>query len=264
MTVQSVERALKILLLFSHRRPVMGISEISRMMDLPKGTVHGLIRTLLSHGFLSQDSQSKKYRLGLKIHELGIILSGSLELNQRAAGPCHQLSRRTGLLSRIGIWDGGSVVITLNTHPDPMPVLPHQVGPRIHAYCSAIGKAILAFLDEAQVDAYLHRTRLAAFTHATITDEAKLREDLAATRNRGYAKDREEAVKGLGCIGAPIFDQQGTVTGGLSLSGPVKQVFGDAADERQAVRLSEEVLGTAAEISQYLGYFPAILDPHSP
>jgi DNA-binding IclR family transcriptional regulator len=105
---------------------------------------------------------------------------------------------------------------------------------------------------------------LAAFTHATITDEAKLREDLAATRNRGYAKDREEAVKGLGCIGAPIFDQQGAVTGGLSLSGPVKQVFGDAEDDHQAVRLSEEVLGTAAEISQYLGYFPAILDPRSP
>ena len=264
MTVQSVERALKILSLFSHRRPVMGISEISRLMDLPKGTVHGLIRTLLSHGFLSQDPQSKKYRLGLKIHELGIILSGSLEINQRAAGPCHQLSRRTGLLSRIGIWDGGSVVITLNTHPDPMPVLPHQVGPRIHAYCSAIGKAILAFLDEAELYAYLQRTRLTAFTPATITDEEKLREDLAATRRRGYAVDREEAVQGLGCIGAPIFDQQGAVTGGLSLSGPVKKVFSDAAVEEQTESLPEEVLGTAAEVSRYLGYFPAILDPQSP
>ncbi|MFP4453691.1 MAG: IclR family transcriptional regulator, partial [Desulfobacterales bacterium] len=115
MSVQAVERALKILTLFSHRQPVLGISELSRMMDLPKGTVHGLIRTLVKHGFLKQDEQTRKYRLGLKIHELGIVLSGTLELNQKAAGPCHQLSRRTGLLSRIGIWDGGSVVITLNT-----------------------------------------------------------------------------------------------------------------------------------------------------
>ena len=68
MSVQSVERALKILTLFSHRQPVLGISELSRLMNLPKGTVHGLTRTLVQHGFLKQDEQTRKYRLGLKIH----------------------------------------------------------------------------------------------------------------------------------------------------------------------------------------------------
>ncbi len=255
MSVQSVERALRILTLFSHRQPVLGISELSRLMDLPKGTVHGLTRTLVEHGFLKQDEQTRKYRLGLKIHELGIVLSGTLELNQKAAGPCHQLSRRTSLLSRIGIWDGGSVVITLNTHPNPMPVLPHQVGPRIHAYCSAIGKAILAFLDEQTLNAYLARTPLTAFTPSTITSRQKLIEDLKTARSRGYAVDREEAVQGLGCIGAPIFDRHGTVAGALSLSGPVKQVLGSRAEE-----LSAEVLSTAAEISRFFGYFPGIME----
>lgn len=255
MSVQSVERALKILTLFSHRQPVLGISELSRMMDLPKGTVHGLTRTLVEHGFLKQDEQTRKYRLGLKIHELGIVLSGTLELNQKAAGPCHQLSRRTGLLSRIGIWDGGSVVITLNTHPNPMPVLPHQVGPRIHAYCSGIGKAILAFLDEQTLESYLSKTTMTAFTPSTITSKKGLMEDLKAARARGYSIDSEEAVQGLGCIGAPIFDRQGAVAGALSLSGPVNQVLGENAEN-----LSGEVLATAAEISRFLGYFPAVME----
>ena len=255
MSVQSVQRALTILTLFSHRRPVLGISELSRLMDLPKGTVHGITRTLVDQGFLSQDEQSRKYRLGLKIHELGIVLSGTLELNQKAAGPCHQLSRRTGLLSRIGIWDGGSVVITLNTHPNPMPVLPYQVGPRIHAYCSAIGKAILAFLDEKTIKEYLDRTRMTAFTPHTVTVKKKLLEDLKATRSRGYAIDRQEAVQGMGCMGAPIFDHQGVVAGALSLSGPVNQVLGDQTEE-----LAGEVLSTAAEVSRLFGYFPAIME----
>lgn len=255
MSVQSVERALKILTLFSHRQPVLGISELSRMMDLPKGTVHGLTRTLVEHGFLKQDEQTRKYRLGLKIHELGNVLSGTLELNQKAAGPCHQLSRRTGLLSRIGIWDGGSVVITLNTHPNPMPVLPHQVGPRIHAYCSGIGKAILAFLDEQTLESYLSKTTMTAFTPSTITSKKGLMEDLKAARARGYSIDSEEAVQGLGCIGAPIFDRQGAVAGALSLSGPVNQVLGENAEN-----LSGEVLATAAEISRFFGYFPAVME----
>ncbi len=255
MTVQSVERALKILSLFSHRRPVLGIAEISRIMDLPKATVHGLTRTLLEQGFLAQDEQSRKYRLGLKLHELGIILSGSLELNQKAAAPCYQLSRQTGLMSRVGIWDGGSVVITLNTHPHPRPVLPHQLGPRIHAYCSAIGKAILAFLPQKELEAYLERTRLTAFTQSTITDKNRLLEDLEDTRSRGYSIDREEAVAGLSCIGAPVFDYRGESAGALSLSGPADRLAGEEIE-----KLTAEVLHTAAEISGFLGYFPHTIE----
>ena len=251
MTVQSVERALKILSLFSHRRPLLGISELSDIMDLPKGTVHGLTRTLAEKGFLSQDPQTRKYRLGLKIHELGIVLSGTLDLNQKAAGPCEQLSRKTGLLSRIGIWDGGSVVITMNIHPSPMPVLPHQVGPRIHAYCSGIGKAILAYLDADTLDEYLAGIHLTPFTPATITSRSKLRADLEATRSRGYSLDYEEALKGLGCIGAPVFDRQAAVAGAISLSGNVDKVLGENLES-----LAGDVVAAAAEISRFMGYYP--------
>jgi IclR family transcriptional regulator, KDG regulon repressor len=252
MSIQSVDRALQILALFSHRSPVLGVTEISRAVGLSKGTVHGLIRTLLQQRFLQQDSATRKYRLGLKIYELGIILSGTLEINQKAAGPLNQLSKETLLECRVAIWDGDSMVITSSVHPRPRAVLPHQFGPRVHAYCSAIGKTVLAFLDAEQIDSYLQRTVFVAFTPSTVTDRQLLAQELELTRRRGYAIDREEAVQGLSCIGAPIFQRSGEIAGAISVSGNTQRVLGEKSDV-----FIGALLKTAAEISRYMGYYPA-------
>jgi IclR family transcriptional regulator, KDG regulon repressor len=252
MSIQSVDRALQILTLFSHRYPVLGVTEISRAVGLSKGTVHGLIRTLLQQGFLQQDSSTRKYRLGLKIYELGIILSGTLEINQKSAGPLNLLSKETLLDCRLAIWDGDSMVITSTVHPRPRAVLPHQFGPRVHAYCSAIGKAVLAFSDEETGKSYLKRTPLVSFTPGTITQKGRLLEELALTRQRGYSVDREEAVPGLSCIGAPIHQRDGQVAGAISVSGGTQRVLGDKMES-----FSGALLKTAAEISRYMGFYPA-------
>lgn len=256
MSIQSVDRALQILALFSHRSPVLGVTDISRALGLSKGTVHGLIRTLLKQGFLQQDLPSRKYRLGLKIYELGIILAGTLEINQKAAGLINQLSKATQRIVRVAIWDGDSMVITCDATPRPRAVLPHQFGPRVHAYCSAIGKAVLAFLDEGSVKGYIERTELIAFTDATITDPERLYADLDAIRNRGYAVDRQEAVQGLICVGAPVFNRDGQVAGSISLSGSAQRM-----DENKIVELSEELLKTTGEVSRYMGYLPDFSNP---
>ncbi|MCJ8501236.1 IclR family transcriptional regulator [Desulfatitalea alkaliphila] len=255
MAIQSVDRALQILNLFSHRVPVLGVTEISRAVGLSKGTVHGLIRTLLQQGFLQQDSATRKYRLGLKIYELGIIWAGTLEINQKSAGPMNQLAKETLLECRLAIWDGDSMVITSTVHPRARAVLPHQFGPRVHAYCSAIGKAVLAFMDDAQVERYLKRTQFTAFTPNTVTDRQQLLEDLVQTRQRGYAFDREEAVQGLSCIGAPIYQRSGQVAGALSVSGGTQRVMGDKMEG-----FALALMNTAAEISRYMGYFPGYGD----
>ena len=258
MSIQSVDRALQILALFSHRCPVLGVTEISRALELSKGTVHGLIRTLLKQGFLQQDLPSRKYRLGLKIYELGIILAGTLEINQKAAGLINQLAKTTQRIVRVAIWDGDSMVITSDAHPRPRAVLPHQFGPRVHAYCSAIGKAVLAFLEEELVELYLQRTELTPFTDATITDAEMLRADLVATRKRGYALDRQEAVQGLVCVGAPVFHRDGKVAGSISLSGAAQRM-----DDDKIAELSEELLKTTGEVSRYMGYLPDFSNPTS-
>ncbi len=252
MSIQSVDRALQILTLFSNRYPVLGVTEISRAVGLSKGTVHGLIRTLLQHGFLQQDLPTRKYRLGLKIYELGIILAGTLEINQKAAGPVNQLAKETQLVCRLAIWDGDAMVVTSTVHPRPRAVLPHQFGPRIHAYCSAVGKAVLAYLDEKQLADYLQRTQFFAFTPTTHCAKEALRKDLHETRQRGYALDREEAVMGMGCLGAPIFQRDSRVVGAVSISGNPQRMFGEKMDT-----FADELMKTAASISRYLGYIPA-------
>jgi IclR family transcriptional regulator, KDG regulon repressor len=252
MSIQSVDRALKILTLFSHRHPALGVTEISQALGLSKGTVHGLIRTLLRQGFLQQDLPSRRYRLGLKIYELGIILAGSMEINQKAAGPINQLAKTTGLVCRLSIWDGDSMVITSDASPRPRAVLPYQFGPRVHAYCSAMGKAVLAFLDPKELKNYLDRTQLSAFTTSTITQKEALVAELEDTRKRGYAVDREEAVPGMVCLGAPVFHREGHVAGAISVSGSVARMLGDKMDG-----IAEELMKTAAEISRYMGHMPA-------
>jgi IclR family KDG regulon transcriptional repressor len=234
----------------------MGVAQISRNLSLPKGTVHGLVRTLVQHGFLTQDPTTRKYRLGLRIHELGMVLAGTLELNLKAAGPCQQLAKRSQLIARVAIWDGDAVVITLNIYPAARPVLPHQIGPRVHAYCSATGKAVLAFLDEVSLKAYLDRTKLVPFTPSTITTKKRLLEDLRGVRERGYSIDREEAVQELACIGAPLFERNGIVAGSLSLSGPPSRVLGKRMES-----LAMALMHTADEISRHMGYAPPAVEP---
>ena len=134
-------------------------------------------------------------------------------------------------------------------------MLPFRFGPRVHAYCSAMGKSILAFLDESQVKSYLERTSLVAFTATTVTEKEQLLEELAETRRRGYAVDREEAVQGVGCIGAPVFQRDGQAAGSISISGSASRILGDKMAE-----YTEELLRTAAEVSRYMGHFPAFAD----
>jgi DNA-binding IclR family transcriptional regulator len=231
----------------------VGITEISHDLALAKGTVHGLVRTLSRAGFLLQDPESRRYRLGLKIYELGMISAGTLEINNKAIGPASQLAKRTGLISKIAIWDGSSALLVLQTDPRAHSLFPQQIGPSIPGHCSAVGKAMLAQLKPEEVTAYLERTPLVPYTSKTIVDKEKLLKDLQETRQRGYSIDREETVLGFDCIGAPILGRTGKIEGAISLSGSPEQVLPKQIEKSEA--LIRQLLITAGEISRSLGYW---------
>lgn len=258
MGIQSVHRALDILSLFSAAQPRLGITEMSNVLGLPKATVHGLVRTLVQRGFLYQDIETRKYRLGLTIYELGTILAGTLKINQVGAGPAHRLAQNTRQMVRVAIWDQDAILVTLNLFPQSQAVRFHQLGPRVPAYCSALGKAILAWLTTEDLAGYLKRTHLSEYTAHTITDRKRLLQDLEQTRRRGYAVDREECLVGLACIGAPVFDHTGRPTASISISGAPELL-----QDKQLSSIVLELIDAAREISRSMGYLPEAVPPQT-
>lgn len=241
------------LLLFKRNRPTLGITEISQDLGLAKGTVHGLVRTLAKAGFLQQDPESRKYRLGLKIYELGMILAGTLEITDKAAEATSQLAKKTGLVAKVAIWDGSSALLVLHIDPRAHSLFNRQIGPSIPGYCSALGKAILAHMKSEDIEAYLDRTELVPYTVTTIADRKTLMADLEEIRQKGYSIDREETVLGFECIGAPIAGRTGKVEAAISLSGSTEQLFPEQTEKREAI--IKQLLIAAGQISLALGYW---------
>lgn len=249
MAIQSVQRALHILTFFSASRPQIGLTEISKLMELPKTTVYGLVKTLTQEGFLLQDKDNKKYTLGLKIYELSTYLLSSLKINQVGMEPVQKLAKKTKLMSRIGIWDKDSILVTANFFPDSDNNQFNIIGPRVPGYCSALGKTILSSFSEEQIQEYLDRTQLVLYTDNTITDKDILLEKILAVRKDGFAREDEEYINSMSCIGAPVYDNTGSTVASVSVSG----MFGFIEDEKLK-EIIIEVKKTGMEVSQRMGY----------
>ncbi len=256
MTIQAIDRAIDIISLFSIGRPRLGITDISKCLGLNKTTVHGLVRTLTNRGFLRQDPETSKYCLGMKIYELGTILAGSMTINQEGIQQARRLTESTGLTIGLAIWEEGTVMSTLRLLPQFQPVESYQLVPRIPAYCTSLGKAILAWISREELDTYLKHTRLISYTPNTITSIGRLKQDLELTRKRGYSLDRQEFVTGIACTGAPIFDHTKRAVAAISISGTSDQVL---RDKKRLEQMQGELVRTATDISHNMGYLPEIM-----
>jgi DNA-binding IclR family transcriptional regulator len=250
MTIQSVKRATDIISLFSSSQTSLGITQIAASLNLNKATVWGLVTTLEKQAFLQQDPDTLKYGVGPKMFELGMVYLGSLEINAKASRLVHGLASRTHLNARVGIWDVGSVLITLLALPKAEDSISHQIGPRVPAYCSGIGKAMLSYLDPAELQNYLSMTALVRHTRATIVTAKELLKDLEKTRERDYSISCEEMIPGLAALGAPIFGRTRVLAGAISISYSPTSI-----GTEQMEKLANELLCTAAEISQGMGYY---------
>ena len=249
MNIQSVQRATDIISLFCKSPRRLGVTEIASALSLNKGTAWGLVTTLEQQGFLQQDPDSRKYGVGPRLFELGMVYIGNLEINAKGARAAQHLAARTGRTVRIGIFDNNAVLITFLAVPRSEDYLSHQIGPRVPAYCSAIGKAMLSTFEPQQLQVYLQSVELAAHTRKTITDQKQLIDELAAARERGYATTREEMSPGQSALAAPIFGRNRELAGAISLS----EALGVALGE-QTEKLGYELMRAAADISREMGY----------
>jgi DNA-binding IclR family transcriptional regulator len=213
--IQSVDRALRILAVLQgdHR---LSLGEIAQRLDLPPSTVHGIVRTLLAHRMVVQEHDSGQYRLGPATLTLGNVYLDTLELRSRVTPWAEDLARRSGLAVRTAVSMAENVVVV---HHEPRPDGSRQmpeVGIVIPAHASALGKAILAF-DEEAVEALLDSGPLRSMTGETVTDDRVLRGQLDRIRENGVAEEVEEAVLGECGIAAVLSDRLGGAVGAMGL-----------------------------------------------
>ncbi|HEY7076450.1 MAG TPA: IclR family transcriptional regulator [Solirubrobacteraceae bacterium] len=248
--IQSIERAAAILRLLSGRRR-LGVGELAGELGLPKGTVHGILRTLVLVGFVEQDADSGKYQLGAALLHMGSSYLDGNELRARALNWSDSLAARSTESVRIGTLHDRQVLVVHHVFRPDNSRQALEVGALLPAHATALGKVLLA--HHAYVALELMADGLHAFTPATITDPARLQEELAAVRERGWAADMEELVEGQTSIAAPIQDRNGLTVGAIGIFGPVQRL---AADGRPQAELVNHVRQAARAVSRDLGAIP--------
>jgi DNA-binding IclR family transcriptional regulator len=221
--VRAVERAMQILSAFDGEHADRGVSEIAQATGLHKATTHRIMMTLLNGGFLERAPDGERFRLGIRVVELGLGALRGFDLRRAAFPYMQQLVERFNETCDLGIFDQGRVLYVEVVHSEHSLTIAARVGRRLPAYCTASGRVFLAFLPPEVVEPILNGP-LEPCTAKTVTSPARLREELEATRQRGYALDDEEFEEGIRAVSAPIRNIDGKVIAALSVPGPVNRM----------------------------------------
>ena len=249
--IQSIERASAILRLLSGRTRRLSLAEVAGELGLLKGTVYGIMRTLLSVGFIQRDPESGKYRVGAALLHLGSSYLDGNELRARALNWADWLAARTNESVRLGTLHDGQVLLVHHVfRPDNSPQM-LEVGLLLPAHATAMGKVLLAF--HPYLMAELGRGALQRFTGRTITDRKLLTLELEHVEARGWASSLEELIEGETSFAAPIRDRQGVAVGAIAISGPTERLCDDAQPRSELVSYVRE---GARTISRDLGAVP--------
>jgi IclR family KDG regulon transcriptional repressor len=247
--VQSLDRALEILETLATEGRGLGVTEIGQRVSLHKSTVHRLLSALVDWGYVEKDPENGRYKLGMKVIDLGSIYLNNIELKTEAMPYLRELREKSGHPVHLARLEDGQVVYIEKVDALNSIRMYSQIGRRVPVHCTALGKVMMAYLGIDEVEAILKKKGLAARTQHTITDRERYLEELRAVKECGYAFDDEENEQGIRCVAAPIRDYRGMVIAAVSTSGPKE----DFTYENMA-RLKHHVMDTARKISARLGY----------
>ncbi len=221
---QSLERGLAILSAFTPERPALGISELALGLGLTRSTTHRYVTTLARLGYLYQEDETRKYRLGSRVLDLGFSVLGSLELREIAAPHLRRLTEITGHTSNLAIRDDTDVILIDRVRGRACRYHRREsnlhIGSRLPAYCSATGKALLAFLPQPDLDQLLDRIDLVQYGPRTLTSKAALLTDLGHVRRSGIAVNDEELESSLRSIAVPVRSRSGEVIAAVNVAIP--------------------------------------------
>jgi len=247
-TVDAAAKALELLSAFSFREPRLSLADLATRTGIPRATAFRLLSTLEQSGFLAKEHGA--YQLGIKCFVLGNIVAGGLDLRETAHPHLAALRDSTRETTQLAILDHWQVVY-LERMLSPLPVgfMRSRAGAILPAYCTALGKTLLAYRPEPDVEAWAASQKFIALTPRTITSAKRLLRDLRAVRERGYGVDEEEREKGVCCIAAPVRNHTGQVVAAISVAGPSQRMPRVLAGSDMA----DAVVASAGAISVDLG-----------
>lgn len=224
-----------------------GVTEVANELDLPRSTAHDHLRTLEELELVINEDGT--YKIGTRFLEFGGYARQRMKVFDVAKPKLQELAEETGEHSNLMIEEHGWGVFLYKTEGENAVTLDTYNGYRVHLQTTALGKAMMAHMDEEQVRGILERHGLPSITDQTVTDEDELFEQLEEIRERGYAIDREERVHGMRCIAAPLCNGD-EVLGAISISGPKSRMQGD----RFETEIPQQVLRTANVIEVNMTY----------
>lgn len=246
--IQSVDRALSILEIFTREQPECGVSDIARTLSLNKSTTFGLLSTLERRGYVEQNPENGKYRLGLKALEIGSLKIASFDVAGIAHPILKNLVAQLGETAHLAIYDRGEVIYIDKVESDNTLRIASFIGKRNPAYCTGVGKCLLAFQPKSEIDRVLGQG-LVPRTPKTVVNPREFLNELSRIRETDQARDDEEFSLGLVCASAPVRDSSGQVIAAISVSAPTIRT----PPERRA-EFSRILDEAARTISQALGY----------
>jgi DNA-binding IclR family transcriptional regulator len=247
--VQSVERALQLLGAFNQDERQLGLAELAERVGIPRPTAFRLLSTLEAQGFVRRIGTD--YSLGFRCFVLGNVVKADLAIEREAIPFLEALRDATGETTQLGVLDGWQVVYVARVFSHlPVAYMRSRVGVILPAYCTGLGKALLAEQPPEELERWCRTQQFPRLTPTTLASADELLAELAAIRERGYALDRQEREAGVACIAAVVRDDTGAAVAAISAAGPVDRLPSELVGSEMATH----VVTAAAGISERLGH----------
>ncbi len=226
----------------------MTITEISDALSLHKSTVLRLLNTLEALDCVQRGPDNQRYTLGVHLFRLGWAVTDSMELRTVARPFMEKLGEKTKEAVHLGVWDKGEVIYIDKIESQESIQIRSRIGRAVPAYCTGIGKLLLAYLADDKLEDYLDKTKLKPLTAGTITSRAELERQLRCIRENKNAEDNEEHEEGVCCVAAPIFNYANETIAAISITIPSLRFNAERKKE-----LTNLVMKAASAISMQMG-----------
>jgi IclR family KDG regulon transcriptional repressor len=250
-SVPAIHRTLDIVETLVEQR-ALTVSDISRQFNIPKSSAYAILQTLKSRGYVEKDSEDR-YSLSFRLFSLGATLVDNLDVRTEVHAQLEELTRRASITGHIAIRDGGHAVYIDKVEVMDAVRLTTWVGKRMPLHSTSIGKALLAFLPEKDLDRIIAEHPLRRFTPRTIVNPTALKEQLAKVRAQGFASCNEENEIDVRSVAAPIFNGAQKVVAAVNLGASTLRMRG-----KDVPRLGAMVSAYALKMSAQLGYRPSM------